>query len=367
MESHNKPKITQVLYSGKGGHGSVVQSLVEGDTENQFHQQFIYFGIENLDRDYKSFCETNQIPFETILKHKGKHFSSWKLYLKILKRQKPDFIFLHSMTLILPTIWYCWFRKTKCIAVEHQSNQAKRRSEWIWSFLAVIFCSRIVYLTENYKTEVKRKIAILRYYEKSTVIANGIDTDYFKPAIEAEKTSVFKIGMASRINSLRDHQTLIQAFEKLNHEKLNLELHIAGDGEGFENLQKLVNKSNVRDKIILHGNLNQAEMLTFYQSLKLYIHSSLAETQSTAILQAMAVGLPILATNIPGNRELIINQQTGILVAVKNVNELKVSIESLIQNPTFANELGQNARHKCLAEHSTKIQFLKYAELILKT
>ena len=366
MESQNKPKITQVLYSGKGGHGSVVQSLIEGDTEKQFQQQFIYFGIETLDSDYKAFCETNQIPFENILKQKGKHFSSWKLYLKILKRQNPDFIFLHSMTLILPTIWYCWFHKTKCIAVEHQSNQAKRKSEWIWSFLAVIFCSRIVYLTENYQTEVKRNIGILRYYEKAMVIANGIDTEYFKPAIETEKKSAFKIGMASRINSLRDHQTLIQAFEKLNHETLNLELHIAGAGEGFENLQSLVNQSKVTDKIILLGNLNQAEILTFYQSLQLYIHSSLAETQSTAILQAMAVGLPIIATNIPGNRELIINQQTGILVAVKNVNELKISIESLIQNAIFANELGGNARQKCLAEFTTKIQFSGYAKLISK-
>jgi glycosyltransferase involved in cell wall biosynthesis len=108
------------------------------------------------------------------------------------------------------------------------------------------------------------------------------------------------------------------------------------------------------------------ERLTFYQSLKLYIHSSLAETQSTAILQAMAVGLPIIATNIPGNRELIINQQTGILVALKNVNELKVFIESLIQNPTFANELGQNARQKCLAEFTTTMQFSNYAKLISK-
>jgi glycosyltransferase involved in cell wall biosynthesis len=159
---------------------------------------------------------------------------------------------------------------------------------------------------------------------------------------------------------------LIQAFEKLNHETLNLELHIAGAGEGFENLQSIVNQSKVRDKIILHGNLNQAEILTFYQSLQLYVHCSLAETQSTAILQAMAVGLPIIATNIPGNRELIINQQTGILVAVKNVNELKVSIESLIQNRTFSNELGQNARQKCLAEFTTTMQFSNYAKLISK-
>jgi glycosyltransferase involved in cell wall biosynthesis len=367
MESQNKPKITQVLYSGKGGHGSVVQSLVEGDTEKQFQEQFIYFGIEELHPDYEAFCLNHQIPFENILKQKGKHFSSWKLYLKSLRQQKPDFIFLHSMTLILPTIWYCWFHKAKCIAVEHQSNQAKRRSEWIWSLLAVIFCARIVYLTENYQSEVKRKIGILRYSKKSVVIANGINTEFFKPASETGEKSVFRIGMASRINYLRDHRTLIQVFEKLNHEKKNFELHIAGAGEGFEYLQHLVNQSNLKEKIKLHGNLNQKEMLVFYQSLQLYIHSSLAETQSTAILQAMAVGLPIIATNIPGNREQIINQQTGILFELNNVSDLKTTIETLIQNQTFANKLGQNARQKCLAEHSQKIQFLKYAKLISKT
>lgn len=366
MESQNKPKITQVLYSGKGGHGSVVQSLVEGDTEKQFQQQFIYFGIESLDSDYKAFCLNHLIPFETILKQKGKHSSSWKLYLKSLRQQKPDFIFLHSMTLILPTIWYCWFHKAKCIAVEHQSNQAKRKSEWIWSALAVIFCSRIVYLTENYQTEVKRNIGILRYSKKSVVIANGIDTEYFKPRIETEEKSIFKIGMASRINSLRDHQTLIQAFEKLNHETQFFELHIAGAGEGFETLQNLVNQSNVKEKIKLQGNLNQKEMLAFYQSLQLYVHSSLAETQSTAILQAMAVGLPILATDINGNRELIVNQETGILFEPKNTIDLVSKIEKILQNPDLTTQLGKNARLKCENEHSSKIQFLRYAKLISK-
>lgn len=366
MESQNKTKITQVLYSGKGGHGSVVQSLVEGDTQKQFQQQFIYFGIEELDPDYEAFCLSHQIPFENILKQKGKHFSSWKSYLKSLKQQKPDFIFLHSMTLIVPTIWYCLFHKTKCIAVEHQSNQAKRKSEWIWSVLAAIFCARIVYLTENYQSEVKRKIGILRYSKKSMVIANGINTEFYKPETEIEEKSVFKIGMASRINSLRDHLTLIQAFEKLNHETLNLELHIAGAGEGFETLQNLVNQSNVKEKIKLHGNLNQEEMLAFYQSLQLYIHSSLAETQSTAILQAMAVGLPILATDIPGNRELIINQETGILFELKNTFDLVSKIEKMLPHPDLRNQLGINARLKCVNEYSAKIQFLKYAELISK-
>ncbi len=366
MESQNKPKITQVLYSGKGGHGSVVQFLVEGDTEKHFQQQIIYFGIESLDSDYKEFCENRQIPFETILKQQGKHFSSWKLYLKSLKLQKPDFIFLHSMTLILPTIWYCWFHKAKCIAVEHQSNQAKRKSEWIWSFLAVIFCSRIVYLTENYRAEVKRNIGILRYSKKSMVIANGINTDYFKPANEPKEKSTFKIGMASRINSLRDHQTLIQAFEKLNHETQNFELHIAGAGEGFEYLQHLVDHSIVKEKIKLHGNLNQKEILAFYQSLQLYIHSSLAETQSTAILQAMAVGLPILATDIPGNRELIVEQETGILFEPKNAIELVSKIEKMLQNKDLTEQLGENARLKCENEHAAKNQFLRYAELISK-
>jgi glycosyltransferase involved in cell wall biosynthesis len=343
-----------------------VQSLVEGDTEKQFQYQFIYIGIESLDSDYREFCENRQIPFENILKQQGKHFSSWKFYLKSLKQQKPDFIFLHSMTLILPTIWYCWFHKAKCIAVEHQSNQAKRKSEWIWSFLAVIFCSRIVYLTENYQAEVKRNIGIWRYSKKSTVIGNGINTDFFKPVIETEEKSTFKIGMASRINSLRDHQTLIQAFEKLNHETQNFELHIAGAGEGFVSLQHLVDQSKVKEKIKLHGNLNQIEMLTFYQSLQLYIHCSLAETQSTAILQAMAVGLPILATDIPGNRELIVNQETGILFETKNAVDLVSKIEKMLQKPDLLKQLGKNARLKCEIEHAAKSQFLKYAELISK-
>lgn len=355
-------KITQVLYSGKGGHGSVVQSLITADDANHFEHSLIYFGIEPLDPGYADFCKKRKISYKDILKTEGSHLKSWKKYLTCLKAQHPDVVLLHSMTLVLPTIWYCLFRKTKLVAVEHQSNQAKRKSEWVWSFLALIFARKLVYLTPQYADEIRKKFGFLARNKKIAVIPNGIDTDYFAPTKNPLPSKPI-IGMASRINALRDHQTLINGFELIAKTHPDAQLHIAGDGDGMEKLKGMVAASNYRDKIVLRGNLTESELLAFLQGLTIYVHSTLAETLSTAILQAMGVGLPVVVSNIPGTAYMFEDGTEGYFFETGKADNLAEKLSAILQDKVQVSQSGKKAREKCVRDYSAAAMFKKYKSL----
>jgi glycosyltransferase involved in cell wall biosynthesis len=355
-------KLTQVLYAGLGGHGSVVSSLIGADQNSVFDHRLIYYGIEPLNAAYRDFCVQKGIPQIAIRKEPGQNRESWKAYRKALEEQQPDIVLLHSTNLLIPSWQYARRKKVRLVVVEHQSNQAKRKSEWLWSFLAMFLAAHIVYLTDNYRNEVRRKLSFFFRPSKTSVIPNGIDTHQFYPS--TEPVSGLKIGMCSRINPLRDHETLLRAFEMLAAQYPELELHIAGDGDGFTALKQRRNSSAFSERIFLHGNLREHELIGFLQSLTIYVHSTKAETLSTAILQAMSTRLPLLVSRIPGTANMFADGTAGFFFPPGDPQELAIQLQQLLGNPGLRQELGANARKIAEQEYSEQSMFTAYENLL---
>jgi glycosyltransferase involved in cell wall biosynthesis len=355
-------KLTQVLYAGLGGHGSVVGSLIGADQKPVFEHRLIYYGIEPLNSAYQDFCAEKGIPQLAIRKEQGQNRESWKAYRQALEQQQPDIILLHSTNLLIPSWQYARRKKVRLVVVEHQSNQAKRKSEWLWSFLGMFLAAHIVYLTDSYRSEVRRKLRIFFRPSKTSVIPNGIDTHKFCPP--AETVSGLKIGMCSRINPLRDHETLLRAFEIQAAQYPDLELHIAGDGDGFAALQQGRESSAFSARIFLHGNLLEHELIGFLQSLTIYVHSTKAETLSTAILQAMSTRLPLLVSRIAGTANMFADGTAGFFFAPGVPQELAARLQQLLENPGLRQILGTNARKIAEQTYSEQSMFAAYENLL---
>ena len=366
-KSDNAIAISHVLYAGKGGHGSVVHSLISADKSSQFVHQCIYIGVEEMDADYIHFCTKNHISFQAIRKQKGKHLRSWIQLYRTYKKQRPEIVCLNSLPFLIPTLWYCLLHRIPCIPVEHQSNHAKRKSEWFWSFIALSFCKSIVYLSSQYLDEMKQKWGKWFKFSAITIIPNGIDISEFSPRKDSLPTGELRMGMAARLTPLRDPITILHAIAQLLPQFPKLQFHLAGAGEERAKIEKEIKRLGIAQHCFLHGNLNQTELIIFLQNLDIYVHSSFAETMSTSLLQAMAVGLPIIASQIPGNIELICENETGLFFPIQNIEVLKARIRLLIENPSFANQLGSNARLNCITHYSNYEQFEAYSKLFLKT
>ena len=137
-------------------------------------------------------------------------------------------------------------------------------------------------------------------------------------------------------------------------------LQIAGDGAYKETLLKHAATLNITNRVSFTGMLEEKALVVFLQQTTIYIHASLGETMSTAIMQAMACGKAIIASDVPGINNMIEHNVTGILVPPKNAAALAAAITALINNPVLGNQLAANAFNFAAANYSGKKMLNNY-------
>jgi L-malate glycosyltransferase len=360
-------KVCHILYSGLGGHGSVVFSIVDGDSNRCLKQSMIFYGVEEPRKEYLLKCQQHEIAAYSVKKRRGVDIRSYFKVYNALRRDNPEVILLHSVNLIIVGLCYKIFKGCKLVVVEHNANQIKRKSEWLWSVLSLVFANRLIYLSPQYKDEIKEKIPFFYYERKISIIENGIDLNRFRKANFNFRREL-NLVMQSRFSaSSKDHETLIHAFNQLTKkvpEEYKLKLYLAGDGENKKNIELLVGILDMKESVIFSGMLNEEALLDLLEDADIYVHSSIAETMSTAIMQAMASGLPIVATDIPGINNLINDDKDGVLFEAKDCNELSNKLYDLILEPSKRQRLGEQARKTAERRFSNRSMFNKYYELI---
>ena len=339
-----KPKILHVMYSGLGGHGNVFFSMVDADEESYGDYSAVFMGIEPVKEEYVFKCKERNIPFEAVQKKPG--ISPGALYsvYKAIKKHRPDILFLHTPTNIIPAICYR-FRtlfRVKIFVRETQPNHLKTKKEWFGLYLAMIFSNRIFFLSEQFRDDVKKRLGIFFRRKKSRVIPNGIDLGVFQPDTEVDfENGPLLFGMQGRLYKTKDHLTLLRAFALLKDKPYykRLELRLAGDGVMREELKQEASKLDIAEKVKFLGMLKEHELSRFLQQLGFYIHASAGETMSTAIMQVMACRLPIIASNVKGINNMVFDRQNGLLVPVHDPIAMAEAVDELYHDRTLRTAL----------------------------
>ena len=109
--------------------------------------------------------------------------------------------------------------------------------------------------------------------------------------------------------------------------------------------------------------LNEKELLDFLWSLDIYVHASLGETMSNAILQAMACGIPVVASDVPGINNMIQHNITGMLVPPLEPGLLALELNELISNKEERERLGKAARSFAKEKFSNFTMFEEYKKV----
>jgi glycosyltransferase involved in cell wall biosynthesis len=333
-------KTVHILYSGLGGHGNVVFSILNG-IENDDNVILIFYGIEDVRSEYKTQCSQLGIDYQFIKKNRGNHIAAHLALFSLLRNIKPSVTFVHSSDALIPASFFRPFSKRKLYFVEHHPNNIKSKKEYFLSYLAMISANKVIFLTKVYQTEIKQKLGIFYNEQKAIIIPNGIDLDFYAPASTHETREWINIGMAARFSSTKDQLTLTRAVNNLISHDYKIKLWLAGDGEEFQNIKNEMKNLDNSHNITLLGLLSEEEILKFYQSLDIYVHSTLGETMSTSIMQAQACGLPIIASDTDGVNNVIQHNITGLLFPPKEVNRLEKHILQLIENVPFRNKLAK--------------------------
>jgi glycosyltransferase involved in cell wall biosynthesis len=154
---------------------------------------------------------------------------------------------------------------------------------------------------------------------KVSTIPNGVDLTRFGPASQAAARRALGlpgestvVGTVGRLDPVKDQAALVRAFATLMGAYPEALLVLAGDGPCREELARLVAELGAGGRVRLLGECRDVPQVL--AAMDLFVLPSLAEGMSNTILEAMAVGLPVVATRVGGNRELVDEGETGRLV-----------------------------------------------------
>lgn len=360
-------KILHILYSGLGGHGNVFFSITDADIEKQHQYEAIFFGNEDVREGYVKKANQRNIPWYFVKKKPGFDFKAYGEIEKIIRQSLPDVIFIHTSAYIFPVKKAVMglSKKIKIIVRETQPNHLKTKLEWVGLCVSLVAATKVVFLSTEYRDYIKKKLPVLFSDKRTAVIPNGIDLQLYKPAVKTAMPFI-KIGMQSRLSETKDHQTLIAAFALLLKSPAQtkpVKLYIAGDGGCMEALQKQVSALELNDAVEFTGMLEETALPAFITSLDIYVHATLGETMSTAIMQVMACKVPVIASDVLGVNNMVKHNKYGLLVPAKNAEKLCEAISDLIINQDKARKLADDAYAFAVENYSNKKMLNSYNQI----
>lgn len=360
-------KVLHILYSGLGGHGNVFFSMVDADTERKNQYEAIFFGIEEIRPEYIKMATEKGVAWHFVKKKPGLDLGAYRKIAAIIKQSAPEILFLHGGCYFFPA-WYAALvapRKVKIIVRETVPNHLKTTVDWVGLVLSLIVAKKTVFLNVEYRDIIKKQLSLFFSDKRTMVIGNGIDLNLFKPDHKTDPDCI-RLGMQGRLSTTKDHATLIKAFDIVVKQwsgKKNFELIIAGDGTQRAELEKLAADLLISDKIKFLGLLKESSLPAFINSLDIYIHATLGEMMSTAIIQVMACELPIIASDVFGVNNMIHNQVNGILVPLGDEHQLASAINQYLHDPELRLRFAKNAYTFAINNYSNTQMFAKYQSL----
>jgi glycosyltransferase involved in cell wall biosynthesis len=170
------------------------------------------------------------------------------------------------------------------------------------------------------------------------------------------------IGCAARLHAENDHVTLLHAFARLADRWPNAQLLLLGRGQEEQRLRVLAEALDVRGRIRFAG--EQADVAPWLAQLDVYVQPSLTAGISNSILEAMACGLPVVATAVGGTVEVVAEGETGLLVPPGDPVALAEALESLLVDPARVEAFGRAGRARAEA-HFGEALMLQRVEALL--
>jgi glycosyltransferase involved in cell wall biosynthesis len=199
-------------------------------------------------------------------------------------------------------------------------------------------------------------------------IHNGVDAHRFRDddretgrqALGMPADAVV-VGTVGRLDPVKDQLGLLEAFARLAKTDSRAVLAIVGDGPCREALEARARMPDLAGRVRLYGERHDVPVLL--QGLDVFVLPSIAEGISNTILEAMATGVPVVATRTGGNPELVEDAVTGMLVPVGRPEALAEALRAYVTDPHLRALHGKAARQRVLEEFALGRMARRYADL----
>lgn len=267
---------------------------------------------------------------------------SMKMIKDIVEREKIEIINAQASYDRYLSIFARWLYKLP-VKLVHTRRQMPLSVGGIQSWFYTKGTDQIVAVSQGVKDALVQKGTPANHVK---VIYNGTPKEKYQainPNLVNKLKEQFKIENPSRVigcvSRLKKHKQVVQALPLINEAVTAFFVGFTAEDIGIEEVEK------ARQKHTLHflGLVDPSEVLAYYKLFNLYILPSTTEGLSQAILEAMYMGLPVIATNAGGNPDIVKPMQNGLLYTDNNIQELAQQINKLLNNSTLSQELSKNA------------------------
>lgn len=290
----------------------------------------------------------------------------WKFFF-VLKREKPRIIHTHLFHAnIVGRLVARLAGVPVVISTQHYSSNFHGYFGILLDRLTAPLTDRIIAVSEAAKMFCVKQ----EYIEakKISVVYNGVELDSINRQVNSKELPNQPslrdgpiIGSAGRFVAIKGFEYLFYAIPEVIVRYPGAKFFILGYGPLKQHLIELANKLHISDKVKFMS--PQTEVCEFLSLLDVYVLPSLSEGLSITLLEAMAMEKHIVATNVGGNSEVIIDGETGLLVPAQNPNAISRAIIYLLENKPHAIQMGIRAKKQ--VENRFNInRMLKDTELI---
>lgn len=273
-----------------------------------------------------------------------------------LHRDPPQVLMLLT---VIPNIWGRLFGRWARVPVivgncRGGAAPQRQHERWLWPLADHILCNSALirdHLVFRCRVPARRL----------SVVANGVDTDFFRPAGEGLPPEPPVVLSVARLVPDKDHETLIAAFSRLHQAFPQARLWLVGNGPRRQAVEQLVS---------LNGLASRVNFLPTCPDLRPYYHraavlalSSVAEALPNVVLEAMACGLPVVATRVGGLPEAVVPEETGLLVPPRAPEALAAALGRILADPELRSRMGRRGRQRALADFSWPLMVARHEEL----
>ncbi len=271
------------------------------------------------------------------------------LFFHLLRIPRDSVIHLHIAHAFFPEVTYlvCRMRKMPYIATVHLDVSPSGFFGFLlplykkW-FLAPVIrnAQTVTVLTPDYK-----RLVETMYDVPETAIVILPNGTYCKPSNKTRMSlhQPVRILFVGRLSVQKNLPLLISAFQQFIREHtIPLHLYIAGAGEREQETRQLIRENRLEQHVTLLGGISANEVQAWYHRSDIFVLPSREESFGSVIIEAMASGIPVIATDILAVRNTIQNGRNGLLVA-QNARDLAGAILQLIRDPALRRKLTDNA------------------------
>lgn len=343
----NKIRIVYIVESMLGGIRRHVIDIIE-NLDPEKYEIYLIYSDRRADKAF--FEEKTELEkhAELILcnemqRELGLHdFTAYKALVKHIRILAPDIVHCHSSKAGIVgrmAAKRCGVKKNiytpHAYAFETPELSKLKRKIYIWAerFLSRHATTMTINVSKGEMQEALRNK--LNREDKFTLIYNGIPDIKIPSKAELRKRlgleeNGYCVGVTARCAKQKDPMTFLKIAEQVIQSRSDVKFVYIGDGEMMEEMKAFVNSHGLQDKILLLGFRSDAGEVV--GAFDIYLSTALYEGMPYSMIEAMRAGVPIIATDVVGNRELVIAGENGQLFDVGNVEEAKDLILKQIDN-----------------------------------